>query len=87
MQVGCPNDGRVGTNGISVYEHSSDYLPALLVHQAPILGWTHVAVVYRNKQLSLYIIRRYFLTAIVSVMISRESTETGALTRVEPTAS
>jgi hypothetical protein len=45
----------VGTNGISVYEHSDSYMPALLVHQAPISGWTHVAVVYENKQPRLYV--------------------------------
>ena len=30
-------------------------MPSLLVYQAPILGWTHVAVVYQNKQPTLYI--------------------------------
>lgn len=45
----------VGTNGISVYEHSDGYMPALLVHQVPISAWTHVAVVYENKQPRLYI--------------------------------
>jgi YD repeat-containing protein len=45
----------VGTNGISVYEHATSYMPALLVYPAPIDGWTHVAVVYKNKQPSLYV--------------------------------
>ena len=45
----------VGTNGISVYEHSDGYMPALLVHQTAISGWTHVAVVYENKQPRLYV--------------------------------
>lgn len=47
----------VGTNGISVYEHAGDYMPPLLVWQQDLssLGWVHVAVVYSNQQLSLYV--------------------------------
>jgi hypothetical protein len=45
----------IGTNGISVYEHSDGYMPPLLVHQAPVSGWTHVAVVYRDKRPGLYV--------------------------------
>ena len=45
----------VGTNGVSVYEHAGGYLPALLVYEGPIAGWTHVAVVYENNQPRLYI--------------------------------
>jgi len=45
----------VGTNGISVYEHAANYMPALLVHSAPISGWTHIAVVYQDKQPTLYV--------------------------------
>lgn len=44
-----------GTNGISVYEHGSYYLPARLVWETSITDWTHVAVVYNNKTPSLYI--------------------------------
>ncbi len=44
-----------GTNGISVYEHAQYYIPAVLSYQAPIDGWTHVAVVYRDGTPSLYI--------------------------------
>ena len=36
----------VGTNGVSVFEHSDNYLPALLVHDTPLTGWTHIAVTY-----------------------------------------
>ncbi|GAB7109662.1 hypothetical protein JCM4814A_79770 [Streptomyces phaeofaciens JCM 4814] len=36
----------VGTNGVSVYEHSDDYLPAALVHDTALTGWTHIAVTY-----------------------------------------
>ncbi|MHB8971663.1 MAG: LamG-like jellyroll fold domain-containing protein [Pirellulaceae bacterium] len=45
----------VGTNGISVYEHATDYLPSLLVDDCPLSGWNHIAVVYRNKQPTLYL--------------------------------
>ncbi|MEW4152453.1 glycosyltransferase [Bacillus thuringiensis] len=45
----------VGTNGVSVYEHSLNYFPALLVYEAEITEWTHIAVVYKNKTPFLYI--------------------------------
>jgi hypothetical protein len=45
----------VGTNGISVYEHSNDYLPALLVYEKSVSDWTHIAVVYQDRQPSLYV--------------------------------
>lgn len=45
----------VGTNGISVYEHAADYMPATLVYQATLSGWTHIVLVYKNKQPSLYV--------------------------------
>lgn len=45
----------VGTNGISIYEHTHSHLPAVLVYQAPIRGWTHIAVVYRHKTPFLYV--------------------------------
>lgn len=45
----------VGTNGVSVYEHAGNYMPALLVHPASITGWTHITVVYENRQPRLYI--------------------------------
>lgn len=45
----------VGTNGVSVFEHTSYYLPALLVFTIPITEWTHVAIVYHDKTPFLYI--------------------------------
>jgi hypothetical protein len=44
-----------GRNGVCVYEHGGYYFPAILVHAAPIAGWTHVAVVYRDGTPSLYL--------------------------------
>jgi len=56
---GSPNDAgvgvSVGTNGVSVYEHSSSYLPALLVYPTSITSWTHISIVCTNKQYTLYI--------------------------------
>ncbi len=45
----------VGTNGISVYEHAAGYMPPLLVWANTLTGWTHIAVVYRNRQPFLYV--------------------------------
>lgn len=45
----------VGTNGISVFEHAGNYVPSLLVYDAPMSGWTHVAVVYENKRSKLFV--------------------------------
>lgn len=45
----------VGTNGVSVCEASGNYLPSVLVDNRPLSGWRHVAVVYRDRQPSLYL--------------------------------
>ncbi len=45
----------VGTNGVSVYENGDSDFAALLVYSAPITGWTHITVVWENKQPRLYI--------------------------------
>jgi hypothetical protein len=45
----------VGTNGISVYEHAGDYIPAVLVHEQQITDWTRVTLVYRDRVPSLYV--------------------------------
>jgi hypothetical protein len=55
-----PNSGAgisIGTNGVSVYEHAPEYMPALLVSTTPISSTlaTHIVVLYINKQPSLYI--------------------------------
>jgi hypothetical protein len=44
-----------GTNGVSVYEHTDGYLPAVLVWEGTVSGWTHIVVVYYGMQPSLYI--------------------------------
>lgn len=45
----------VGTNGVQVYEHGSNFMPALLAWTGTITAWTHIAVVVTNKQPALYI--------------------------------
>lgn len=45
----------VGTNGVSVFEHSNYYLPSLLTYENSITSWTHIALVYENKRPNLYI--------------------------------
>ena len=45
----------MGTNGICVIEHASGYMPSLLTYAKVITGWTHIAVVYTNKQPTLYV--------------------------------
>jgi Concanavalin A-like lectin/glucanases superfamily/Secretion system C-terminal sorting domain len=45
----------VGTNGVCVMEHTGGYLPVLLTWSGTISGWAHIAVVYTNKQPSLYV--------------------------------
>jgi len=46
----------IGTNGVSVYEHGSDYMPATAVYEAE-LGddWNHVMVVYDKKRPTIYL--------------------------------
>ncbi|MDZ5606280.1 glycosyltransferase [Bacillus pseudomycoides] len=45
----------VGTNGITVYEHSCDGIFALLTYERTIDDWTHIAIVYENKIPNLYV--------------------------------
>jgi len=46
----------VGTNGILVFEHGSNYMPATAVYEAEIgSDWNHVMIVYDNKQPTIYL--------------------------------
>ena len=46
----------IGTNGLSVFEHSDNYMPPLAVYSSTIgSGWNHVAVVYTSKQPAIYL--------------------------------
>ena len=58
----------VGSNGVSVYEHAANYMPAPLVYSGSLNGWTHVTVVYENKQPKLYINGSLVSTGLTSPM-------------------
>ncbi len=60
----------VGTNGINICEHGNNYLPALLAYNGAISStdFTHVAVVYTNKQPSLYLNGALVATGLTSTM-------------------
>ncbi|MEJ2202117.1 MAG: hypothetical protein P8X63_14040, partial [Desulfuromonadaceae bacterium] len=66
----------MGTNGISVYEHSSGYMPALAVYNPaakvpaqPQLGtgWNHVVVTYTEKRPRIYLNGRLVHTGLKSL--------------------
>jgi hypothetical protein len=69
---GSPDAGMgvsIGTNGISVYEHSGSYMPALAVYDAtlsPLSGWNHVVVTYTGKQPRIYLNGSLVRTGLVS---------------------
>jgi len=59
-QHGGETDGgaglSVGTNGILVYEHGSNYMPATAVYEAEIgSDWNHIMIVYDDKQPTIYL--------------------------------
>lgn len=45
----------IGRNGVCVFEHGAHYFAPVLVHAVDLVDWTHVAVVYRDGQPSLYL--------------------------------
>jgi hypothetical protein len=57
----------VGTNGVSVYEHGSNFINALLVWSGAITNWTHIAVTFTNKQPSLYVNGALVKTGLASL--------------------
>lgn len=57
----------VGTNGVSVYEHGSGYMPALAVYNGSIgTDWVHITVVYSNRTPSIYINGNHVVTGLQS---------------------
>jgi len=67
----------IGNNGISVVEHAGNYIPSLLVYTGAITGWTHVAVVYENRQPNLYLNGELVKTGLVSTMTVHPSATFG----------
>jgi hypothetical protein len=55
----------IGTNGVAVYEHGSNYMPATAVY-ATALGsdWNHIMVVYNNKRPTIYLNGRAVRTGL-----------------------
>jgi len=57
----------VGINGISVYEHDTNYVPALAVYQGDLgTDWNCVTVTYSNKQPRIYLNGILVRTGLVS---------------------
>jgi hypothetical protein len=57
----------IGTNGISVYEHGSNYMPATAVYATNIgEDWNHIMIVYNNKQPTIYLNGRAVCTGLSS---------------------
>ncbi|WP_230401034.1 glycosyl hydrolase family 18 protein, partial [Microcystis aeruginosa] len=63
----------VGTNGISVFEHTAYYLPSLLVYDTSLSDWNHVAIVYSNNTPSLYLNGQFIKTGLTSTGIVHPS--------------
>jgi hypothetical protein len=57
-----------GTNGISVYEHGSGYMPPLLVWSGNVssTAFTHIVVTYTNRIPKLYVNGTFIKTGVVS---------------------
>ena len=68
----------VGRNGVCVFEHGADYFAPTLVHAAPLTNWTHLAVVYRNGQPSLYLNGVLARTGLQSAHIAHSGAGLGA---------
>ncbi|WP_020534061.1 LamG-like jellyroll fold domain-containing protein [Lewinella cohaerens] len=60
----------IGTNGIQVFEHADNYLPALASYSAAISGWNHVAIVYTAKQPTIFLNGIAVRTGLTSGRIS-----------------
>jgi len=58
----------VGTNGVSVYEHSHSYMPAVLVYPVVIKRWVHITLVYDKHQPKLYLNGKQVKTGLTSAM-------------------
>ncbi len=60
-----------------MFEQAPSYLPSLLVYNATINGWTHIAVVYVNRQPTLYVNGVAVQTGLTSARSSSPSTPLG----------
>jgi len=69
----------VGTNGISVFEHSSYYLTSTLVYDTDIVGWNHIVIVYNNKKPRLYLNGKFVKEGLTSEYVVHPSSLLGNL--------
>ncbi|WP_150107231.1 immunoglobulin domain-containing protein [Pedosphaera parvula] len=67
----------VGTNGLSVFEHTGNYLGSPLVLNTSISGWNHIAVVYQGRRPSVYINGVLKRTGVTSTNIVHPSGDMG----------
>ncbi|MBL8028379.1 MAG: family 43 glycosylhydrolase [Fibrobacteres bacterium] len=67
----------VGTNGISVFEHSNSYMPSLLVFDTVITEWTHITLVYVNRQPHLYINGKFVKSGVTGTKVVHPSLTMG----------
>lgn len=72
----------IGTNGVSVIEHTDWWMPSVLVHAASITHWTHVAAVYSNHVPLLYLDGTLVRTGLVSDRIIHPSAGIGGTTNL-----
>jgi|GEM_PF-4025414 len=58
----------IGTNGISVYEHSGSYMPAIAVYNGTLAAatWHHIVVTYTNKTPRIYLNGNLVRTGLAS---------------------
>ncbi|WP_342045382.1 glycosyltransferase [Bacillus sp. OTU530] len=72
----------VGINGISVYEHTKNHLPATLAFKTLLSDWTHIAVVYDNKRPTLYVNGKFIKKGLSST--KKTVVPSGVFGGVEP---
>ena len=57
----------LGTNGIAVYEHGSNYMPTTAAYPTALgTEWNHIMIVYSNKQPTIYLNGRAVHTGLTS---------------------
>jgi hypothetical protein len=69
----------VGRNGVCVLEHGADYYAAPLVYAGELTNWTHLTVVYRDGQPSLYLNGRLARLGLPSTHIVHSGVNQGSV--------
>jgi hypothetical protein len=68
----------LGNNGVCVFEHGANYFAPTLVHAVSLTDWTHLTVVYRDGQPSLYLNGTRVHTGLKSEHIVHSGVAAGA---------